>query len=111
MSGLDLDQFQQYMQVRFDEIIELIKMGLANDLIANLQKDLAEFPFKDSDELYLQVSGKEWRLSDWRAKAIEAFLADGHKEHFIEKVDVYIKPEEEMAYYVINDHIRGSFKL
>ena len=40
-----------------------------------------------------------------RVKSI--YVADGHRESSIKSMQVYIKPEENSAYYVINDKING----
>ena len=111
MSSQDLNQLQIYLQERFDEVLKLIKMSLANNLIDDLRKDLVELPFEDSDSLYLQIGDNEWKLSDWRSRAVEAFLSDGHKNSLVEKVSVYLKPEDGKAYYVINGNMQGSFEL
>ena len=44
-----------------------------------------------------------------RVKSI--YVADGHRESSIKSMQVYIKPEENSAYYVINDKINGRIDL
>lgn len=63
------------------------------------------------EEVYLQVSGEEWNLSDCKARAAAAYAAEGHRESGIKKLVVYVKPEERKAYYVVNDSVNGSFDL
>ena len=44
-----------------------------------------------------------------RVKSI--YVADGHRESSIKSMQVYIKSEENSAYYVINDKINGRIDL
>lgn len=44
-----------------------------------------------------------------RVKGI--YVADGHRESSIKSMQVYIKPEENAAYYVINDKVNGRIDL
>lgn len=44
-----------------------------------------------------------------RVKGI--YVADGHRESSIKSLQVYVKPEENAAYYVINDKINGRIDL
>ena len=39
------------------------------------------------------------------------FVSEGHKAGFIKKLNIYIKPEEYSAYYVINDKFSGRVDL
>lgn len=41
----------------------------------------------------------------------EIYVADGHRESSIKSLQVYVKPEENAAYYVINDKINGRIDL
>ena len=36
------------------------------------------------------------------AAAKKAYVAAGHKEEEIETIDIYVKPEENAAYYAVN---------
>lgn len=56
----------------------------------------------------LQYSGSEWDLSEIKEKVIASFVSDGHRRGNIKKLTLYLKPEERMAYYVVNDKISGS---
>lgn len=56
----------------------------------------------------LQYSGSEWDLSEIKEKVIASFISDGHRRGNIKKLTLYLKPEERMAYYVVNDKISGS---
>ena len=63
------------------------------------------------EEVYLQAGGCEWNASDCKARAVAAFVADGHKASSVKKLVMYLKPEEGKAYYVINDSENGSVEL
>ena len=66
---------------------------------------------KKVEEVYLQAGGSEWNVSDCKARAVAAFVAEGHKAAEVKKLVVYLKPEEGKAYYVINDGVNGSVDL
>ena len=43
--------------------------------------------------------------------AKNAFIAEGHKASEIKEIQVYVKPEEYAAYYVINQEFSGRVNL
>lgn len=53
----------------------------------------------------------EFTTKDVMDKAKQAFVAEGHRESSIKSIRLYIKPEESMAYYVINDKFAGGVSL
>lgn len=63
------------------------------------------------EEIYLQSGGTEWNIADCKARAVAAFVAEGHRESSVKKLVIYLKPEEGKAYYVINDGVNGSVDL
>ena len=63
------------------------------------------------EKVVLQVAKKEWDISDCKARVIAAYIALGHRERSIKKMDIYLKPEEGKAYYVINNNLNGSIDL
>lgn len=44
------------------------------------------------------------------AKAKEAWTAEGNKVKDIKTLNIYVKPEENAAYYVINDNVDGKIE-
>ncbi len=54
------------------------------------------------EEIVVQYAGAEWSVSALKEKAIEAYIADGHRRGNIKKLSLYVKPEERKTYYVIN---------
>lgn len=63
------------------------------------------------EELYLQVAGGEWNVSDCKERAAAAYAAAGNEVSGIRKLTVYLKPEEGRLYYVVNDEATGSIDL
>lgn len=62
-------------------------------------------------ETILQYAGSEWGLNELKEKVIDSFVADGHRRGNIKKLALYLKPEEHMVYYVVNDKVAGSVDL
>ena len=60
---------------------------------------------------YVQFAGKEWDMAEVVKKAKEDYLAQGNKATSMKKFCVYVKPEEGLAYYVVNDTETGSVEL
>lgn len=63
------------------------------------------------EEIYVQFQAMEFTTKDVMEKAKQAFVAEGHRESSIKSIRLYIKPEESMAYYVINDKFAGGVSL
>lgn len=59
----------------------------------------------------IQYQGKEIKESVLLSDIRRAALDQGMKEEEIGEVDIYIKPEEQVAYYVINKTVEGSISL
>ena len=60
------------------------------------------------EEIYIQFSGQELLTKEVLQRAKQAYVAEGHRESSIKSIRLYIKPEEHMAYYVINEKIAGG---
>lgn len=86
---------------------------------ASLEKKVVEQPVKKTTRAttkkvelaYVQFAGKEWDMAEIVNKAKEAYLAQGNKATGMKKFCVYVKPEEGVAYYVVNDTETGSVEL
>ena len=57
------------------------------------------------------VCGKEFSSADLTAKVKEIWKEMGKKAADLKDIKVYVKPEENAAYYVINNEETGSFGL
>ena len=58
----------------------------------------------------VQFGGQEVAMDTVIANAKNAFVAEGHKESEIKEIQIYVKPEEYAAYYVING-VSGRINL
>ena len=75
------------------------------------KKPAAKQAVQKTEEVLVQFGGSEWNVEQLKQAAQDAYVADGHRASTIKKLSLYIKPEERMAYYVINDKITGSVAL
>lgn len=86
---------------------------------APVEKKVAEQPVKKTTRTttkkvelaYVQFAGKEWNMAEIVKKAKEDYLAQGNKAASMKKFCVYVKPEEGVAYYAVNDTETGSVEL
>ena len=62
-------------------------------------------------EVFIQYQGNEALVGEAIEKAKLAFVADGHRLSTIKTLQVYLKPEEYAAYYVINKKFAGRVDL
>lgn len=62
-------------------------------------------------EVVIQYQGNEGVVADAIEKAKEAYVAEGHRVSSIKSLQVYLKPEEYAAYYVINQKFAGRVDL
>lgn len=76
---------------------------------AKVAKTAKKEPVKPEIIVQYQNSEVDTAAVEERVKA--QFVAEGHKAGFIRKLNIYIKPEEYSAYYVINDRFSGRVDL
>lgn len=62
-------------------------------------------------EIIVQYQNSEVDTAAIEERVKAQFVAEGHKAGFIRKLNIYIKPEEYSAYYVINDRFSGRVDL
>lgn len=62
-------------------------------------------------ELFVQFEGKEIAYSDLVNRIKEWWKGQGKRETSLKSVNIYVKPEESMAYCVINDKINYDISL
>lgn len=62
-------------------------------------------------EVYIQYQGREAIVAEAVEKAKAEFVADGHRVSSVKSLQVYLKPEENAAYYVINQKFAGRVDL
>lgn len=61
--------------------------------------------------VYVQYFDKEISADKLVAEAKKAYVAAGNKEAGIKTIDVYVKPEENTAYYAVNGKGTADFKF
>lgn len=62
-------------------------------------------------EIFVQFQGKESVLEDALDRAKGEYTAAGHRVSSIKSLQLYLKPEEGAAYYVINQKFAGKVEL
>ena len=62
-------------------------------------------------EIVLQFQGKEALVTEAIDKAKAEFVAAGHRMSSIKSLQIYLKPEDAAAYYVINQKFAGKVDL
>ena len=59
----------------------------------------------------IQFNGKDVTLEDVEVKIKDIWRQDGNLQKDIKSMELYIKPEENMCYYVINDTVKGRVAM
>ncbi|MDE7184994.1 MAG: hypothetical protein K2O40_11105, partial [Lachnospiraceae bacterium] len=60
-----------------------------------------------TEKVVLQMSGRDLVMGNLIERVKAAYAAEGHKADTIKNIEVYIKIEENMAYYVIDGYASG----
>ncbi len=81
-----------------------VKKATTGKKAAEKQEDLVP-------DVYVQYQGQEDVVKDVVERAKEAFVADGHRASSIKSLQLYLKPEESAAYYVVNQKYAGKVYL
>ena len=65
------------------------------------------------ETVFVQFAGAEYSLDDVKANVKKAWMAEtGKKESDIKDIQIYVKPEEHAAYYVVNgEFVEGGRKV
>ena len=66
---------------------------------------------KINQQTILQFDGQEFDLGAVEANVKKNWKDAGHKLTEIADLDIYVKPDEETAYYVVNKEIEGKVEL
>jgi len=64
-----------------------------------------------SQNVYIQFAGKEILTADILQQVKQAWIQEGHRVSSVKSLDVYVKPEESAAYYVINGKETGKVEF
>lgn len=87
------------------------KAATAKKAVKTAAKKVTEKKTELAPEVYVQFQGREATVDSVIAKATESYVADGHRASSIKSLQVYLKPEESAAYYVINKKYAGRVEL
>lgn len=66
---------------------------------------------KVSTELYVQFAGYEVSEEDLVNRVKEAWVNEGNKISTLKNINLYVKPEERKAYYVVNGSAAGALDI
>lgn len=61
--------------------------------------------------LVVQAAGKEVSMDEAIARVKSAWKASGHKIGDLKEITVYVKPEEDSIYYVVNGDVTGRVEF
>lgn len=61
--------------------------------------------------MYVEFQGKQLDEKEIVATAKKIWVENGNKASDLKALQLYIKPEENTAYYVFNEEVHGSFPL
>lgn len=61
--------------------------------------------------MVVQYQNNDTEIASIEERVKAQFVAEGHRAGAIKKLDIYIKPEEYAAYYVINEKFSGRVDL
>lgn len=72
------------------------------------KKPAARKPRKVAAATFVQFGGNEYTITDLTEKVTAAFVEEGNKASAIKSLEIYVKPEEGKAYYVVNGEAEGK---
>ena len=75
--------------------------------VAKAEKPAVKKASAKAEKLVIQFADKEYDYADIIEKCKAAYKGDTKKQ--IKTIDVYVKPEESKAYYVVNGKAEGAF--
>jgi hypothetical protein len=87
------------------------KMAAELSSMKKKQKEKAEIPANAEETVFLQYGGQEVNVAELRERIIAAYVEAGHRRGRISKLNIYMKPEDQKVYYVINDKTSGSINF
>lgn len=89
---------------------ETVKKETAKKETVKKETGAAKAEVKES--VHIQFSGKSYAAEDLVKIARDVWKFDlNQEEKDFKSVELYVKPEENVVYYVINDDVKGSFNI
>lgn len=85
------------------------KVEKAKATVKKAAKKTVKEPAKT--EFIVEFQGNAASVANLEDKVKAQFVAEGHRAGCIKTLNIYIKPEDYKAYYVINDKFTGSVDL
>ena len=85
------------------------KVEKATATVKKAAKKTVKEPAKT--EFIVEFQGNAASVANLEDKVKAQFVAEGHRAGCIKTLNIYIKPEDYKAYYVINDKFTGSVDL
>ncbi len=79
--------------------------------VTKVGKQVSELLTPDKTAVYVQYLGHEYDTRNLLARAKEAYIASDSPAGPVRTLDLYVKPEDNAAYYVINGECTGSVEL
>ena len=64
-----------------------------------------------SQNVYVQFAGKEVKTEELAEQVKAIWTAEGHRASAIKSLEIYVKPDDMAAYYVINGKDNGKIDL
>lgn len=75
------------------------------------KKDTPQVKPMPTEKVFIQYAGNEYVLEQLVERTKKAWETTHSTETPIESINLYVKPEEQMAYYVINGNESGKISL
>lgn len=100
------------IKTKAEPVLKKAKQGTAKakDVANNVKKDISKASARRNckEEVFVQYAAHEVRTSDIVKAAKADYIAKGHAESDIKEIQVYIKPSDNAAYYVVNHAETGK---
>lgn len=99
---------------KVDEVKETVgtEVKTENEVETEVKTEVKEkVEKKTATDVYVQYGSVELKAKDIVQKVKNIYSENGKSVDDIDTLKVYIKPEENVAYYVINDEEKGSVGL
>ena len=88
-----------------------VKETTVKEVPATASEGKSAEPAEVKSNVYVQFAGKEFSESSLTEAVKEAYTALGNRAEDIRTIDIYVKPEESVAYYTVNGQGSDEFKI
>lgn len=92
-----------------EKVPECESQSLCFEIEADLRQE--EMEEMKAMNFYIQWNGREFCQTDIVEQIRKQWNAMGNTPESLEKLNIYLKPEEAKAYYVANDSVQGCVEL